>query len=156
MKKMRMTQSRLTAALLLTVATTCAAQPAPSAEDIFTTAVAVWHMADLKDAVGKNDLTMVGNVAVGKKLEGKDLQESLACGNDGVVAQFDGGYLDAGQGADGALNLTGSAADRQRPAASPLRRLGNAALQQARRPRPAGLQSLFAVVGNWLRTGDPG
>jgi hypothetical protein len=52
---------------------------------------------------------VVGNVTVGKKLEGKDLQESLACGNDGAVAQFDGGYLDAGQGADGALNITGSA-----------------------------------------------
>ncbi len=30
-------------------------------------------MADLKDAAGKNDLTAVGNVTVGKKLEGKDL-----------------------------------------------------------------------------------
>jgi sucrose-6-phosphate hydrolase SacC (GH32 family) len=108
MKKMRITQSRLALGLLLTAATSWADQPAPSAEDIFTTAVAVWHMTNLNDAVGKNDLTMFGNVTVGSKLEGKDLQESLACGNDGVVAQFDGGYLNAGQGADGALNLTGS------------------------------------------------
>lgn len=97
------------ASLLLATASACAAEPAPSPGDIFKTAVAVWHMADLKDAVGKNGLSAAGNVTVGKKLEGKDLQESLACGNDGVVAQFDGGYLDAGQGADGALNITGSA-----------------------------------------------
>jgi hypothetical protein len=84
MKKMRMTPSKLAAALLLTVAANCAAQPAPSAENPFTTAVAVWHMAHLKEGVCKNDLTIVGNVAVGKKLEGSDLQESLACGNDGV------------------------------------------------------------------------
>jgi fructan beta-fructosidase len=108
MNKTRITQSRLAAGLLLIATTACKAQSAPSAEDIFTTAVAVWHMTDLKDAVGKNDLTMVGNVTVGRKLEGKDLQESLACGSDGVVAQFDGGYLNAAQGADGALNLTGS------------------------------------------------
>src|ERR1017187_3751598 len=101
--------SRLAAGLLLAAASAFAAQTAQSPNDIFKTAVAVWHMADLKDAVGKNGLTVVGNVTVGKKLEGKDLQESLAGGNDGVVAEFGGGYLNAGQGADGALNFTGSA-----------------------------------------------
>ncbi len=109
MKKMLKTLSASAVGLSLAAASACAAEPAPSPDDIFKTAVAVWHMADLKDAVGRNSLTVVGNVTVGKKLEGKDLQESLACGNDGVVAQFDGGYLDAGQGADGALNVTGSA-----------------------------------------------
>jgi fructan beta-fructosidase len=104
-----MTHSRLVAGLLLTAATASPAPSTLSADDIFKTAVAVWHMADLKDAAGKNDLAVVGKVTVGKHLEGKDRQESLACGNDGVVAQFDGGYLNAGQGADGALNLTGSA-----------------------------------------------
>ncbi len=103
-----MIQSCLATGLLLTAVTAWAAQSTPATDDIFSTAVAAWHMADLKDAVGKNNLTVVGNVTVGKKLEGKDLQESLACGNDGVVAQFDGGYLNARQGADGALNLTGS------------------------------------------------
>lgn len=101
--------SRLAMGLLLAAASACAAQPAPSSDDIFKTAVAVWHMADLNDAVGKNNLTHVGSVAVGTKLEGKDLQESLAAGNDGFVTEFNGGYLDAGQGAGGALNLTGSA-----------------------------------------------
>ena len=109
MKNMLVTDSGLAVGLFLAAASAWATEPAPSPDDIFKTAVAVWHMADLKDAVGKNGLTVVGNVTVGKKLDGKDLEESLACGNDGVVAQFDGGYLDAGQGADGALNLTGSA-----------------------------------------------
>src|ERR1017187_4284894 len=89
---MQMPHSALVACLLLIAATACASQSGRSADDIFKTAVAVWHMADLQDAVGKNDLTVVGNVTVGKHLEGKDRQESLACGNDGVVAQFDGGY----------------------------------------------------------------
>jgi sucrose-6-phosphate hydrolase SacC (GH32 family) len=84
-------------------------QRAASCDDVFKTAVAVWHMADLNDSAGKSRLTAVGNVAVGKRLEGKDLQESLASGNDGLVAQFDGGYLDAGQGADSALNVAGPA-----------------------------------------------
>lgn len=109
MKKMLKTISASAVGLSLTAASACTAEPAPSPDDIFKTAIAVWHMADLKDAVGRHDLSPVGNVTVGKKLEGKDLQESLACGNDGVVGQFDGGYLDAGQGADGALNLTGPA-----------------------------------------------
>jgi hypothetical protein len=109
MKKMLKTISASAVVLLPAAASACAAEPAPSPDGIFKTAVAVWHMADLKDAVGKNGLAVVGNVTVGKRLEGKDLQESLACGNDGFVARFDGGYLDAGQGADGALNITGSA-----------------------------------------------
>jgi sucrose-6-phosphate hydrolase SacC (GH32 family) len=108
MEKTPKTIAASAASLLLATASACAAEPAPSPGDIFKTAVAVWHMADLKDAVGKNGLSAAGNVTVGKKLEGKDLQESLACGNDGVIAQFDGGYLDPGQGADGALNITGS------------------------------------------------
>jgi fructan beta-fructosidase len=75
----------------------------------FADAVAVWHMADLRDSAGKNVLSPAGKVMLGKGLEGPELEESLAGGNDGKVAQFDGGYLDAGQGAGGALNLTGSA-----------------------------------------------
>ncbi len=108
-KNRRMLHSRFAAVLSFAGALASAAQAALSPDDIFRTAVAVWQMADLKDAVGKNELAAVGNVTVGKKLAGKELQESLAGGNDGIVAEFDGGYLDAGQGAEGALNLTGSA-----------------------------------------------
>ncbi len=46
---------------------------------------------------------------MGTRLTGKERDDSLAAGSDGVVAQFDGGYLDAGQGTEGRLNLTGSA-----------------------------------------------
>ncbi|MCY3020698.1 MAG: family 43 glycosylhydrolase [Planctomycetota bacterium] len=76
---------------------------------LYKTAVAVWHLAGFKDSAGKNDLTLVGAVSVGTKLTGGEYQESLRRGGDGFVAQFDGGYLDAGQGDGGALNLTGSA-----------------------------------------------
>ena len=71
--------------------------------------MAVWHMRDLKDAAGKNALKVVGAVTLNVPLTGKDRAELLAAGSDGMVAQFDGGYLDAGQGTDGMLNLTGSA-----------------------------------------------
>ena len=93
---------------IVAVSGSTAEAPAP-ASTIFKDAVAVWHMADLKDAASKSDLTLVGNVTLGLKLGGAELQDSLAGGNDGLVAQINGGYLDAGQGADGVLNLTGSA-----------------------------------------------
>ncbi|HEY3411421.1 MAG TPA: LamG-like jellyroll fold domain-containing protein [Armatimonadota bacterium] len=77
--------------------------------DVFQSAVAVWQMGGTKDAAGKNELKPVGAVTLGDRLTGKDRADSLATGGDGVVAEFDGGYLDAGQGTDGMLNLTGSA-----------------------------------------------
>lgn len=99
----------LASARLVLVIAWCPLAPAtPLPSDIFKTAVAAWQMDDLKDVAGRNDLTAVGNVMIGRKLAGKDLQESLAGGNDGVVAEFNGGYLEAGQGAGGVLNVTGS------------------------------------------------
>ena len=83
--------------------------PAPPTSDPFRDAVAVWHMNGLKDTAGKNELKVVGAVTTGVKLEGKELEESLASGNDGLVARLEGGYLDAGQGTDGMLNVKGSA-----------------------------------------------
>jgi len=80
--------------------------PTPSP---FVDAIATWHLADLKDATGKNDLQVVGAATVGSRLGGAERQDSLTRGGDGIVARFDGGYLDAGQGAAGALNLKGSA-----------------------------------------------
>ncbi len=68
-----MTPSKLAIGLWLAAASACEGQPAPSPGDIFKPAVAVWYMADLKGAVGENDLMPVGNVTVGKKLEGKEL-----------------------------------------------------------------------------------
>ena len=85
------------------------AEAKPAVPDPFSDAVAAWNMAGPRDLSGKNELKIVGDVTLGVKLDGKDLQDSLASGNDGLVARMDGGYLDAGQGTNGMLNLTGSA-----------------------------------------------
>jgi len=85
------------------------AQDLPRYDRVFKDAVAIWHMTDLKDPTGKNELKAVGAVTLNTPLTGKDREESLASGSDGIVAQFEGGYLDAGQGTDGMLNLSGSA-----------------------------------------------
>jgi len=82
-----------------------AAQPSP-----FADAVAVWHMADARDATEpRSDLAAVGDAQLGVPLEGAEREASLARGGDGLVARFAGGYLAAGQGAGGELNLTGKA-----------------------------------------------
>jgi sucrose-6-phosphate hydrolase SacC (GH32 family) len=76
----------------------------------FDDAVAVWQMADRSDSAGKQSrLAIRGDVKLGVVLEGRQREESLRRGGDGRVAQFDGGWLDAGQGADGKLNLSGQA-----------------------------------------------
>jgi hypothetical protein len=85
-----------------------AAGSAPG-DEVFKTAVVVWHMDGLKDLAGRNELRVVGVVSLGVRLEGKELRESLESGNDGLVARLEGGYPDAGQGTGGMLNLTGSA-----------------------------------------------
>ena len=77
-------------------------------EHPFEDAIAVWHMSDLSDSAGDNSaLTVVGDVRMGVELTGKDREASLRRGGDGRAAVFNGGYLSAGQGADGELNLTG-------------------------------------------------
>ncbi|MGA2501536.1 MAG: LamG-like jellyroll fold domain-containing protein, partial [Tepidisphaeraceae bacterium] len=75
----------------------------------FADAVAVWQMGDAHDSASPNaELTPRGNARVGIELTGADREASLARGGDGWVAQFDGGYLDAGQGDQGKLNLKGN------------------------------------------------
>jgi beta-fructofuranosidase len=81
-----------------------AAGPSP-----FRDAVAVWHMADGNDSSGKNKLTPGGKVQLGVELTGDERESSLRRGGDGRVAVFDEGWLSAGQGADGKLNITGEA-----------------------------------------------
>ena len=74
----------------------------------FDDAVAVWHMANCNDAVGQNsNLKPEGKVQVGIELKGDEYTASLKRGGDGHVACFQNGYLSAGQGADGELNLKG-------------------------------------------------
>lgn len=81
-----------------------------SEESPFTGAVAFWSMADLNGPPGKNSpLVPHGGVKVGIALAGSDRQASLRQTGDGYVATFDGGWLDAGQGPRGDLNLNGSA-----------------------------------------------
>jgi sucrose-6-phosphate hydrolase SacC (GH32 family) len=98
---------------LAVVLTLLAAAPArrdePATDPVFRTAVAAWHFGDLRDARGRNELRVVGAAAVGHRLEGRDFFDSLARGGDGMAARLDGGYLDAGQGTGGALNLSGNA-----------------------------------------------
>ena len=80
----------------------------PHGKSPFDDAVAVWHMADLNDSAGANSaLTIHGDVEVGVELEGVERAASIKRGGDGRAAAFNGGYLSAGQGVDGELNLTG-------------------------------------------------
>lgn len=82
---------------------------AESARDVLAAAVAAWHFGDLASADGKSPLKVSGDVALGVELTGAEREASLARGGDGKVAQFNGGWLDAAQGGDGRLNLTGDA-----------------------------------------------
>jgi hypothetical protein len=76
----------------------------------FAGATAIWHLADFNDSAGKNcGLTARGDVVVRIHLTGEEREASLRRGGDGYAAQFNEGWLDAGQGADGKLNLTGKA-----------------------------------------------
>jgi sucrose-6-phosphate hydrolase SacC (GH32 family) len=98
----------LVASLFLSGTSRAADEPV-RCDRVFADAIAAWHMGDLKDAAGKNPLKSVGAAAIAKRLEGAEYQESLATGNDGQVAELNGGHFDAGQGTDGMLNVSGSA-----------------------------------------------
>jgi len=79
-------------------------------KSLFGDAVALWKMSNLKDTAGKNSvLTLNGDVKVGIKLTEAEYDASIKRGGDGYVAEFQGGYLNAEQGAGGELNLTGKA-----------------------------------------------
>ncbi len=83
---------------------------AKSSGSPFEDAIAFWHLADATDARSSNSrLALHGGVRLGVPLTGEDKTASLKRGDDGIVGSFDGGWLDAGQGPDGKLNLTGSA-----------------------------------------------
>lgn len=96
---------------LMAVAILSAARPTSGEESSpFSDAVAVWHMADARDSASKPDqLAVRGDVKLGVMLDGRDKEDSLRRGGDGRVAVFEGGWLDAGQGVDGKLNLAGNA-----------------------------------------------
>lgn len=107
--------SKVAWSLALTFTSGLLAYPAAAAETaasdaqrVLASALAVWHMADGRDSVGGNSaLTPHGPVRFGVALSGNERDASLARGGDGQVAELDGGWLDAGQGYDGELNLPG-------------------------------------------------
>ena len=75
----------------------------------FADAVAVWHMADLKDSAAQgSELVARGEARAGFEISGAERDASLARGGDGRVARLNGGYFDAGQGAGEKLNLKGN------------------------------------------------
>jgi sucrose-6-phosphate hydrolase SacC (GH32 family) len=79
--------------------------------NVFSDAIAVWHMATLNDStVGSSSLKVYGLVTTGILLTGNELKASLERGGDGYVAKFDGGYLDGVQGLNDELKLSGSSA----------------------------------------------
>ena len=99
----------LTIYLILCVAL-CATAAAAAQRSPFHDAVAAWHMGGLTDSAGQGSrLVASGSVEVGVALAGAEREASLERGGDGRVARFRGGWLSAGQGADGELNLKGSA-----------------------------------------------
>ncbi|MBM4084033.1 MAG: hypothetical protein FJ272_04510 [Planctomycetes bacterium] len=79
------------------------------AKTVFADAVAVWHLGDLESANGACPLKVHGAARVGVELQAAEREASRARGGDGKAAEFSGGWLDAGQGADGRLNLKGEA-----------------------------------------------
>ena len=71
-------------------------------------ATAVWHMADTRDSAGaESNLTPQGDVKLNASLSDEEQAASKKRGGDGKAAEFKGGWLSAGQGADGELNITG-------------------------------------------------
>jgi hypothetical protein len=93
------------AAVPLGAITAAAAEKSP-----FDDAVAVWHMADRKDAPkNRCPLKIVGQVKLGAGLSQAETEQSLRRGGDGKVAVFSGGHLVAGSKSGEPLRLDGKA-----------------------------------------------
>jgi len=60
---------------------------------VWATAAAFWSMADVKADRGERALEINGAVTLGVRLSGSERDASLACGGNGTVAAFNGGYL---------------------------------------------------------------
>lgn len=83
-------------------------EPAAAPRQVMQDAVAVWHFGDVNDSAGANSPVVIQrDVTLSTPLEGTERAASLARGGDGLSARLTGGYLDAGQGANNELNLTG-------------------------------------------------
>lgn len=83
----------------------CLSPTAGAGQPAFDDAVAVWHFKSADDAAGANSpLKVQGPVTLGQPCAAK--AASIARGGDGFVAECAGGFLVAGQGAAGELDLT--------------------------------------------------
>ena len=95
--------------MILPVTILPSAVTAADTQKVFADAAAVWHFGDGNSADGKSALKVHGDVKLGVELKKAEREASLARGGDGKAAEFAGGWLDAGQGGDGRLNLKGRA-----------------------------------------------
>ncbi len=79
-----------------------------SATEIFQKASVLWNFSDLNDQAGLNSLLKVnGNKILSVKLQGWEFYASKSHGGDGYVVDLRGIHLNAGQGAESELNLSG-------------------------------------------------
>ena len=90
----------LSGLLIAIIAPACVPEKKPS---VFKDAVQIWTFTD------NNGIKVNGPVTTGIRMKGIDKESSLRRGGDGFAAHFEGGWLDAGQGKDGGLNLGGYA-----------------------------------------------
>lgn len=96
--------------LLTVVLAACPGLAGAAPADALHDAVAAWHFKGLDDSAGANSaLEIQGAVTVGEEMDGPAAAASKARGGDGYAADCVGGFLVAGQGAGGELNLGSSA-----------------------------------------------
>ena len=75
---------------------------------IADTATAFWHMGDgNRQSADNTRLTVQGAVELGIALTGAEREASLRRGGNGMIAQFDGGYLVVGKDGIDPLQRTG-------------------------------------------------
>ena len=70
---------------------------------VFNDAVAFWPM----EKVHPENMEVHGDVIMGKRLPRNERNASNERGGTGKVAEFNGGYIDLGQGKNNALNFDG-------------------------------------------------
>jgi beta-fructofuranosidase len=79
-----------------------------SSETLLEDATAVWHMSRADSVLaGPLQVSVHGNIQLGVELNDSEHEASLIRGGDGKVANFEGGYLIAGNEVEEALQLKG-------------------------------------------------
>lgn len=75
----------------------------------FKEAVISWNLSDPDDTSGANSVLQIRGRVPFVALSGEEAKASKRRGGDGRAARFEGGWLEAGQGAGGEANLAGTA-----------------------------------------------